>query len=85
MADFGDEYVVLLEKTVEANKEAIAENKKLREELKAREENHQTVLGEVLKELQNLKESCTQRLPQQCSRLRNSKVQVPPGCRVSAA
>ena len=83
MADFSDDHVVLLERTVQANKDTIAENQKLREELKARDEDHQKVLGEVLKELQNLKEStCSQRLPQR--RRRSRKVQVPSGCRVSA-
>ena len=82
MANFGDDHVVLLEETVQANKDAITENKKLRDELKARDEEHRKVLGEVLKELQNLKDS-SQRLPKRRSRSR--KVQVPPGCRVSAS
>ena len=38
-----DEHVLLLEKTLQKNNEMIAENQKLREEMKAKEENHNKV------------------------------------------
>ena len=47
-----DEHVLLFEKTLQKNNEMIAENQKLREEMKAKEENHNKVLREVLNELQ---------------------------------
>ena len=47
-----DEHVLLLEKTQQKNNEMIAENQTLREEMKAKEENHNKVLREVLNELQ---------------------------------
>ena len=47
-----DEHVLLFEKTLQKNNEMIAENQKLREEMKAKEENHNKVRREVLNELQ---------------------------------
>lgn len=51
-----DEHVLLLEKTLQKNNEMIAENQKLREEMKAKEENHNKVLREVLNELQSIRQ-----------------------------
>ena len=48
-----DEHVLLLEKTLQKNNEMIAENQKLREEMKAKEENHNKVLREVLTSLRS--------------------------------
>ena len=83
MAEITDEQVVLLEKSVQANRDALEENRKLREEIKAREDEHQKVLSDVLKELRELKDS-RQRTPERRSRAKSKKIQVPPGCRVSS-
>lgn len=42
-----DDHVVLLEQTLHKNQQMIAENQKLREEMKAKEEEHSKVLPEV--------------------------------------
>ena len=79
-----DEHVLLLEKTLQKNNEMIAENQKLREEMKAKEENHNKVLREVLNELQSIrqKQDNGNRVRPQRQRKTN-KVQVPSACRVS--
>lgn len=51
-----DDLVVLLEKTLQKNEEMITENQKLREEMKAKDEEHNRVLREVLNELQNIRQ-----------------------------
>ena len=56
MAQFDDEYVVLLEQSIASNKHVVEENRRLRDELKTKEEQNSKVLSEVLKELQQLKE-----------------------------
>ena len=79
-----DEHVLLLEKTLQKNNEMIAENQKLREEMKAKEENHNKVLREVLNELQSIRQkqdNGNRVLPQR--QWKTSKVQVPSACRVS--
>ena len=79
-----DEHVLLLEKTLQKNNEMIAENQKLREEMKAKEENHNKVLREVLNELQSIRQRQDNgnRVRPQHQRKTN-KVQVPSACRVS--
>ena len=59
MAEISDERVLLLERTLQKNKEVIEENQKLRDELKARGEEHNKVLGEVLNKLKG-KFPCSQ-------------------------
>lgn len=79
-----DEHVLLLEKTLQKNNEMIAENQKLREEMKAKEENHNKVLREVLNELQSIRQKQDNRnrvRPE--SQRKTNKVQVPSACRVS--
>ncbi|XP_015760459.1 PREDICTED: uncharacterized protein LOC107339672 [Acropora digitifera] len=51
-----DDHVVLLEQTLHKNQQMIAENQKLREEMKAKEEEHSKVLREVLTELKNIRQ-----------------------------
>ena len=57
MAEITDDHVILLERTLQTNKDVIAENRKLQDELKLRDEEHNQVLHNVLKDLQELKES----------------------------
>ena len=85
MAEITDDQVVLLERTLQTNKEVIAENKKLQDELKSRDEEHNKVLHDVLKELRELKENRKNSGNREQSRLprKKQKVQVPPSCRVS--
>lgn len=51
MAEITDDQVVLLERTLQTNKEVIAENKKLQDQLKSRDGEHNKVLRDVLKEV----------------------------------
>jgi hypothetical protein len=85
MANFSDNHVVLLEKSVDTNKEVIEENKKLREEMKRREEDQTKVLKDVLNELKQLKEAgtCTQRKQRQRRRKGSQTIKIPTTCRVS--
>jgi len=87
MAEITDDQAVLLERTLQTNKEVIAENKKLQDELKSRDEEHNKVLHDVLKELQDLKENQKNSENREQSRLarKNQKVQVPPSFRVSTS
>ena len=82
-AVINDDRVVLLEQTLETNKNVIVENQQLREEMKARDEDHSKVLQDVLKELRQLKEGQRGEQPvqrrQACTR---QKIQVPLTCRV---
>ena len=57
MAEITDDHVILLERTLQTNKDVIAENRKLQDELKSRDEEHNQVLHNVLKDLQELKEN----------------------------
>ena len=57
MTEITDDQAILLERTLQTNKEVIAENRKLQDELKSRDEEHNQVLHDVLKELQELKEN----------------------------
>ena len=86
MADLiTDEHVVLLEQTLQKNQEMIAENQKLREEMKAKDEENNKVLREVLTELKNIRQKqddVGNRVRPQLQRKRN-KLQVPSTCRVS--
>ena len=86
MAGITDDQAVLLERTLQTNKEVIAENKKLQDEIKSRDEKHNKVLHDVLKELQELKQNRNFGNQGQ-SRLsrKKDKVQVPPSCRVSVS
>ena len=57
MADMiTDDHVVLLEQTLQKNQEMIAENQKLHEEMKAKDEECNKVLREVLTELKNIRQ-----------------------------
>ena len=78
-----NERIVLLENTLQANKEVIAENEKLRQHLKTKEEEHNQLLFDVLKELQDLKEDKRSRAGGRGQTRKKQKVQVPPACRVS--
>ena len=89
MAQFGDEYVVLLEQSIESNKHVVEENKRLRDELKTEEEQNSKVLNEVLKELQQLKEKHGGKERGRVERgargqLRTATIKVPSYCRVSS-
>ncbi|XP_067025261.1 uncharacterized protein [Acropora muricata] len=78
-----DDHVVLLEQTLHKNQQMIAENQKLREEMKAKEEEHSKVLREVLTELKNIRQkedNVANRVRPQLQRRRN-KIQVPSTCR----
>lgn len=80
-----DDHVVLLEQTLHKNQQMIAENQKLREEMKAKEEEHSKVLRKVLTELKNIRQkedNVANRVRPQLQRRRN-KIQVPSTCRVS--
>ena len=80
-----DDHVVLLEQTLHKNQQMIAENHKLREEMKAKEEEHSKVLREVLTELKNIRQkedNVANRVRPQLQQRRN-KIQVPSTCRVS--
>ena len=57
-----DDHVVLLEKTRQKNQEMITENQKLGEEMKAKDEEHNRVLREVLNELQNMNDDVGNRV-----------------------
>lgn len=88
MAEITDDHVVLLEETLQKNRDVLTENEKLQAELKAREESHSRVLQEVLKELQNLKESqrtapAGNRRHSPQENRKKQKLQVPKSCRVS--
>ena len=82
-----DDHVVLLEQTLHKNQQMIAENQKLREEMKAKEEEHGKVLREVLTELKNIRQkedNVANRVRPQLQRIRRrNKIQVPSTCRVS--
>lgn len=81
MAEITDDQAVVLERTLQTNKEVIAEN----DELKSRDEEHNKVLHDVLKELQELKGNRKNSGNREQSQLprKKQKVQVPPSCRVS--
>ena len=57
MAEITDDQAILLERALQTNKEVIAENRKLQDKIKSRDEEHNQVLHNVLKELQELKEN----------------------------
>ena len=57
-----DDHVVLLEKTRQKNQEMITENQKLGEEMKAKDEEHNRVIREVLNELQNMNDDVANRV-----------------------
>ena len=80
--------VVFLEETLQTNRNVIAENQQLREQLNSMDEEHRKVLQDVLyRELRNLKEGQRGELPlgraAQRQTRKRQKVQVPPTCRVS--
>lgn len=83
MAQFGDEYVVLLEQSIESNKHVVEENKRLREDFKMKEEQNSKVLNEVLKELQQLKEKHGGKERGRGRSKRTATIKVPSSCRVS--
>ena len=90
MADFSDQHTILLEEAVKSNRDVVLENRKLLEELTARDEEHNRVMHNVFAELENLREQRSEReqlkRPQTCRNRRakkKSKVQVSPACRVS--
>ena len=86
-AIINDDRVVFLEETLQTNRNVIAENQQLREQLNSMDEEHRKVLQDVLKELRNLKEGKRGELPlgraAQRQTRKRQKVQVPPTCRVS--
>ena len=57
MAEISDERVLLLERTLQKNKEVIEENQKQGDKLKARGEEHNKVLSEVLNKLKDIGEN----------------------------
>ena len=79
-----DDHVVLLEETLAKNREVISENKKLREELKQRDEENGKVLRDLLNTVQQLQQdrsnSRKRRWP---TKLKQKNVQVPSSCRVN--
>ena len=85
MAEISDDRVVLLEETLQTNRDVIAENQRLREQLHSRDEENRKVLQDVLKELRDLKEGQRGEMPlgRTTQRRKRQKVQVPPTCRVS--
>ena len=83
MAVINDDRVILLEETLKTNREMIEENKLLRDQLKAKEEENSKVLQDVLKELRDLKGNPQQRGEPRSRGRKTKKVQVPPTCRVS--
>lgn len=56
MAEISDDHIVLLEETLQTNRDVIAENQRLHEQLYLRDEENRKVLQDVLKELRDLKE-----------------------------
>ena len=55
MASFSDDHVVLLENSVSANNQVLEENRRLREELKARNQEQDRALKAVLDKLKELR------------------------------
>ena len=84
MAQFDDEYVVLLEQSIASNKHVVEENRRLRDELKTKEEQNSKVLSEVLKELQQLKEKHGGKERGRARGKRSTAIKVPSSCRVSS-
>ena len=86
MAEISDERVLLLERTLQKNKEVIEENQKLRDELKERGEEHNKVLSEVLNKLKDIEENQktgNRGHAQPLQKRRKKQIQVPSTCRVS--
>jgi len=87
MAEISDERVLLLERTLQKNKEVIEENQKLRDELKARGEEHNKVLSEVLNKLKDIEENQKTgnrgHAAQPLQKRKKKQIQVPSTCRVS--
>ena len=85
MAEITDDHVVFLERTLQTNKGVIAVNKKLQDQLKSRDEEHNKVLRDVhvLKELQELKENRKNSANQEQSRLPRKKNPSPSSPKLS--
>ena len=86
MTEITDDQAILLERTLQTNKEVIAENRKLQDELNSRDEENNQVLHDVLKELQELKENRNGQYKMQTADCRpGTKCRLGAKCRLQTA
>ena len=79
-----DDRALLLERTLQKNEEMLEENRKLREELKTREQDNNRVLQDVLTQLRTIQQTSQQNaVGKRGQKKRRTKIQVPTACRVS--